>query len=603
MRISCDFSVRYSGSIEINNKSYQLYNLIRKYSLEWLSKYSEIYDALAEYLYIDGVNYAYLINYFIDYSSYYFSSPGLDIILPYIIILDEFVDEGVELEIVDTFPHTFKECARMVCNRKGVKLRVIKESYIKRRFNPLYNNHKMIRTELVVRLFLRYLIGLLRKMTGKDNRVAGDVLLLSNTRFSAHNERENLIFGPLINGFDNRKLSWKVLRYEKLTQTTNLQRFVKEFMLENVAYIGDYYTLRHFIECERVFKQLRKRWNRIKYKEEIKQLFVFRGYNFYELILPRLELVFNALSYIAADTAKITKKIIEKEGYKVLVLDHEENMYGKGFMLNTRTAQARKTLALSHELIYPGCIHTHIKNPKVLDKSSKIWRPLPDIKCVWGDYAKKILVDYCNYPEEIIKTTGNPKFDILFKKRFDRNEIIKKYGLSAKVPKVLYASPGNNIHTHKCVFEIARQNPDLEILIKPHPNENLAPIIKLLSLKETNNLILLPKHANIYELISVSEYVITLGSTVGFEAMLMNKLVFILNPEGSFLGGLPYVKSGAAIEIRDSSELMDALKKLSKPFYRKKVESRMNRFVNFIHSINDGKASQRVADLLEELLA
>jgi hypothetical protein len=219
----------------------------------------------------------------------------------------------------------------------------------------------------------------------------------------------------------------------------NLKRFLKNFFSQKVPYIGDYYSLSHIRSCERDFKKIRQVWNEIKHRKDVQNLFEYKGYNFYEVIAPRLELIFRGLSYIAADTKNIARQISKQERYKVLLLDHEDNMLGKGFMLNSRTGSKRKTLALSYELIYPGCNHTHAKNLPVLDRKSALWRPLPDVKCVWGEYAREVLLKHCNYKDSIIKVTGDPRFDALHNLKINKMEIIGKYSLSQK-PKILFAS-------------------------------------------------------------------------------------------------------------------------------------------------------------------
>ena len=555
---------------------------LQPYKLEFIMlKYSEIIDYLADYLIIDGINYAYLINYFMLYSSSYFSSPGLDTILGYLYVLDKYIKDDIELEISEQFPNCFEECARMVCNQKGYNLKVVKENYPRSKFDFLYNVNFFVKNELRLRLLLRLFIGGVRRLLGKHNHKKVDVLFLSNIRFSTHDEHNNQLFGKLISELDKQNVNCKVLRYEVVEQTSNLFRYIKKYMLEKESYIGDYYSPLHFLRVEQNMNKLSRKWKQLKKECSLKEKFSWKNYNFFKLFEPRLELIFSALAYLAADTCQITKTIKQKEDYSVLVIDHEDNMYGKGFMLNG----SNKTLGLAHELIYPGTMSTYIKSEKARNKLLPCWRPLPDIKCVWGEYSKKVLLDSCNYNSENIVVTGNPKFDDLLTKEFNCEGIIKRLSLSRK-PKLLFASQ-MKLESYKWVHEIGKQNPQYEILFKPHPREDEAKVLKFY--KGSKYVKVLPKFTPIPELLAISDYVMTFNSTVGFEAMLMDKIVFILNLKKQSFHGLNYVNSGAAIEITNLNQLKQILTTINKKTQIQKTKN----FINTIH-INDGEATQRV---------
>lgn len=589
--------------IRIDRHSYDLWrNYVWEYQ-NYFFEYTRISSELRKQFLVEGYNYNNIIRYLIYEPHFYFKkSPGMALIFNYLNILDKIKDKkrNIDVDIYDFYNDAFKKCAIIYGEKQGIKVRIGRESYLKRNLNFIYETQFIVRNLIKARIFLRYLLGKIRLLSGKNNKKKCEVLFLSNIRFSKKREDENIMFGSLIKELDKNIITNKVLRYEPLTQTTNLNRFIKDFIFQNEAYIGDYYSLKHFSKCNKDFKLLKKRWEEIKDKQEFKDIFVYKGYNFYDIIKPRLEMTFNALSYIACDNKNITEEIIKREDYKVLVLDHEENMYGKGFMLNTRNMKNKKTVALSHELIYPGCIHTHIHNKEVMNKKSDLWRPLPDIKFVWGDYSKKILVETCNYSGRIIKVTGNPKFDPLFKRKYEKSEILYRFKLDKKRKRILVASQMDR-YSQNIYMDIARKNKDIDIIIKPHQGDDVNKLNE--SLKgHPDNLKLVDKYADLYSLIYVSDYLITYNSTTGFEAMIMGKIVFILNPNKDTLLGLPYVESGAAIEIYSANDLTNELKKLSDKKYKDKILDNMKKFVKNMHYKNDGKASERVADEIIKIL-
>jgi hypothetical protein len=80
----------------------------------------------------------------------------------------------------------------------------------------------------------------------------------------------------------------------------------------------------------------------------------------------------------------------------MILIDHEDNFYGKGFMINSKKHPIN-IIALQYELVYPGSIATHIKENN-REKSNVLWRPLPDLKLAGGDYIRRTLMRVGNYP-------------------------------------------------------------------------------------------------------------------------------------------------------------------------------------------------------------
>ncbi|MBR9693066.1 hypothetical protein GOV07_04005, partial [Candidatus Woesearchaeota archaeon] len=387
-------------------KETTLQDVLVSYDVEAFNKlYSKISVQIKPYFVIDGRNWWDALSYLLIHTSAYFEEViGLDITLCTIERLKTV--NAKRLRFTGQYAEGIARIAKLI--KPNTRIEVRRK---RRRFSFLYYNPFWVRNLLRARFFIRYLIGLFRRVLFRTNKKPVDTLFLTNTRFSAKDERDNQLFGPVVQALNKRKVPNKMLRYETLVSTENLTRFIKSFMLQKEAYLGDYYSLKYFWRCHCDFRRLRKRWREVRNDKDFQAIFTHKGHDFFPVIEKRFELIFSALSLIAIDAMHITERVIEKEPYKLLVIDHEDNLYGKCFMLNARERKDKKTLALAHELILPGCIHTHVKNKTVLNRQSPLWRPLPDVKCVWGASAKSILLDSCNYHSYPIKVTGNPKFD------------------------------------------------------------------------------------------------------------------------------------------------------------------------------------------------
>jgi len=597
MRIKVDYE---KEKITLDSRQIHYLEGYLNHFLEFAEEYTRIRSSIRKYFIVDGINYTDLIAHMFYQNDYYFSkAPGLITILNYLDLLNSLDEKSeLKLEINDFYYKTFAKCAELVGAKKKFKIRKINERYAKRRLDFLYNNPRTMKNFLRSRYFFRFILGKIRKILGKHNKEKADVLFLSNIRFENNRPENNSMFGSVIVELNKRRISNKILRYEELERLFNLKRFIKKFFLQKEAYLGDYYSLKHFLRCNKDFKLLRKRWNAVKNNPEFKRIFTYKGHNYYDLIKPKLGLTFNALSYIACDSKNIARAIMDKENYEVLVLDHEENLYGKGFMLNSRLDKKRKILALSHELIHLACVHIHIRNKEALNRNSVLWRPLPDVKCVWSEYSKKILLESCNYPENIIRITGNPKFDFLFKGEYDADKIIKKYGLSKTKKRVLCAPSPVNLGYFDELNEVSKKAGNCEFIIKPHPGESkIMQIRKRVKQFHNPNMKYVDNKDDIYPLIHISDYVVTDTSTVAFEGMLADKLVFTCWPAASPIP--PFLKGN--IQIKRIPDLVKELSRLRNKQTLDKIKAQAKKITEYYHH-KSPSASELIAKEVEKLL-
>lgn len=565
---------------------------------EVMNDFTRFSTEIKKFFVLNSYNYWDVMSYFLVSSSSYFrEAPSLNLLFKYISFFDEELTDGAEVIIRDYPNGKARQCAELVARERNLHITLVEEGTGKKR--RFVERPSVVLILLQIRFIIRYVIGLVRRVLHIPDTNTTDVLLLSNTRFSAQKVEDNQLFGSIVSQLNTQGIQNKVLRYERLTQTNKLTQFVKSFMWHKTPYLGDYYSLSHLAKNSQEFRQLRRHWKEVKDNDEFKGIFSYKGYNIYSVILPRLQMIFSALSYVACDMKNISEKVIHKEDYSVLVIDHEENMLGKAFMLQTRNESSKKTIALSYELVYPGCSHTHIDDPTVRDRSSPYWRPLPEAKCVWGDYAKQVLKSKGNYPPHLLVITGNPKFDPLFRTDFDPEIAMDRLNLSREKTTVLCTLNGSIEYLDK-LHAISLQHPFLQFIIKPHPNERkISQIRKRIRDFSTPNLIYADHQAWIIPLIYLSDYVLMMSSSVGFEAMLMGKIVFSVDQDEHEVEGLPFKEYNATIHLASYEQLVDEIKRIEgDEKYVSELQQRIQSFVNTIHYKNDGKASQRVVDVI-----
>ena len=137
-----------------------------------------------------------------------------------------------------------------------------------------------------------------------------------------------------------------------------------------------------------------------------------------------------------------------------------------------------------------------------------------------------------------------------------------------------------------------------EIIIKIHPmyinsnNEISENKINIITKKCSKNKYFITYDFDIYDLIVVSDLVITDYSNVGIEAVLLKKPLLTVNFNENPWDYLKLEETGASIEVKK----IDKLKELSQKILDEKINKNEN-FQTIIENYNyknDGKASERI---------
>ncbi|MFH0869436.1 MAG: hypothetical protein V1866_00085 [archaeon] len=592
----------------INGSKRSVFHNLKYRRQDYLLAHHNIIRRIRGSLIIDGISYAELMSTFLVMQDYYLpQAPATAVIFEYIDIIDGLkLGKGdvLELKVNDFYKGLLLRCALVVAAGRGFRVKVLENKIESAPIKYVYSNHHVFRQSIKAAVKLRYIFGLWRRITGKADRKPADVLFLSSIRHSKGTPEENMMYGDIIKELKKSSISSKIILYENITTLSDTKTIIKRFLNQkqsHQSYIGEYYRLKNFSMNRKLFLKLRRRWRELKDDAEFRQAFNYRGYDIFKLARPRLELMFNALNYFICDNVNITKQIMANEKSKLVVIDNEEGIYGKALLLNNRLGK-KNTLALCHEIIFEGCDYIYPEDKAALDRSSAIWRPLPDVKCVWGDFSKKILSKSCNYPAESIKVTGNPKFKRLFDTSLDKDAIIKKYSLSKQKKKLLCALFGNPYYLYE--LDKLSKEIDLEVIVKPHPYDpNIEDIKRIMGSFNNPNMKLIPNKDDIYPFIHVSDYVLVRESTVGLEAMMLGKIVLVHDPfEKELDEGLPYTSSKATIRIINiAKDVKRVVQKLSTK-ERTNLVRNMHGFVNDYISTTNDNSTKLVVKEIKKLL-
>jgi hypothetical protein len=220
----------------------------------------------------------------------------------------------------------------------------------------------------------------------------------------------------------------------------------------------------------------------------------------------------------------------------------------------------------------------------------------------WGEGSARWLRAR-GVPAEKIVVTGAPRLDIIVNgARAPREAVARALGVDPSRRWVTLATNPIVFARNAALLTTARQgvrawDERALLLVKPHPSEDIA--LYRAAIGDDPRVLPVPHgSADLYDLLARSDAVLTFHSSVGLEAMLLDRAVVSLEAFGEE-NPLPYARVGAAAAARTPEELARALREDVPPGTNAEARrAARQRFVRDNLFAADGKSAERVADLV-----
>jgi UDP-N-acetylglucosamine 2-epimerase len=271
-----------------------------------------------------------------------------------------------------------------------------------------------------------------------------------------------------------------------------------------------------------------------------------------------------------------------------------------------------RTLGVQHGDIYPGHVgYIHVKGDISQDGSAKSpFFPIPDKTAVFGPHYQRMLRHVPGYPRNSVVVTGQPRYDRIHyaRKIYSRTAFLKRYRLNIDHKIVLWTTQcwafdiQENIRDLQTVFEAMQNVKGTTLIIKQHPGETKwhTDLIKTQLQRYELSAILTPKNSDTYEQLFVSDLTMTIHSTTAMEAVAMGKPLVILKFSPGEPDSIDYVGEGVAVGVHSRDELVTAVHELLRD--PEKLSANRSRFVEKYLFKVDGKSTDRVTELVDEML-
>ena len=263
-----------------------------------------------------------------------------------------------------------------------------------------------------------------------------------------------------------------------------------------------------------------------------------------------------------------------------------------------------KVVALQHGIIHEN----HFGY--IFPKSEKKEHFFPNALISYGEYEKQLLTKKSIWKPDSIIPLGCPRYDFIKKIKPNktlRNKLKIEYNKKilfwpTQTHDELMTENGEWAASTDAVFKAMKNNPEWFLLIKLHPGENVKFSLKFYQkykskYKVSNVEILEFSQMHTFDSVALSDAVITKHSTVGLEALLMNKPVINLELKKSWdLSQFKELKSN--LIVKKASDLNTFLKIIQTNKYKELFEKEVRKYISK-HFSNWGNATNKISQLIK----
>ncbi len=314
---------------------------------------------------------------------------------------------------------------------------------------------------------------------------------------------------------------------------------------------------------------------------------------------------FNSIFGYVAKCLEVAKKMVAEVKPDLILLSSEHGIVQKSLMVAGRRAGI-PTMALQHGLV--GQSHRgYISWEGSISESGSIespYCPIPDKTAVFGPYYFRLLTEKSDYPPTSVAVTGQPRYDalVMADKVYSREVFCRNLGLDPARRVALVATENVPIPEGQAflrsVLRASTEFPELQVVVKPHPAERGNWYTKVI---KGVTAVVLSKDSDTYEAFYSCDIFFADYSTVILEAIILGKIGVTLHL-GKGKDPAPFFKD-VTFRVYKEEDLVPAIRKaLYDEDETGKLRTARQKFVYDHHYRQDGKATERVADLVEEMI-
>jgi len=349
-------------------------------------------------------------------------------------------------------------------------------------------------------------------------------------------------------------------------------------------------------ESKRLSHALNRKWKKINERKK-GELFAFDGKSYWKFLKNELNFLFSKEMLFTLITYYLTfKKIVESHRIHVIYLTSSGGFY-ESLLLGVAYKLNKKVVYSPHG--YGG--RYFIVHREFLENV---------YFAAWGNEEKEKLLKL-GIKNKNIFVTGSPFFDEIVKYRKESKRPKKTVTLITQ-PLVEDKYVGEEEYFNyirKFLIQINNMKNVTQVIVKLHPREKYKSryesIVKSLELKNVRVTQEMGKDV-LYSILSSSDLLISTGSTTDIEGLMLGKNVIVIDglKRGSLaeLGKKDKYRKAVVVIDKDNDIAGTATKVLTDKDLQREIGRKKRRYLeNSFYKI-DGKAHERVADLISRLI-
>lgn len=342
-------------------------------------------------------------------------------------------------------------------------------------------------------------------------------------------------------------------------------------------------------------REFRRRWMTLRDDPAFRGGWRRGEVNCWPAVEPKLREYFTRLFPQLVRIIETTRELVRRERPQAVVLVDERPPFQRAFV------EAMRTMGVP-TINIQNAVYADIPYGSAM---------ATDYVLVDGELAKENLAARGTDPGRIL-VTGQPRFDFLARKneRFDRTSICAQLSLDPAGRIVLFAShpvsafdpPEERRALLQALCLAVKPLPGCALVVKLHPDETNDRFHREMAASVGLTAVRVVRDTDPWELLYVSDVVVVASSTMGYEAIVMDRAVIqvIYRAHGKEI--YPYAASGAALDVRTLGEIGPALRRALDDEHTCEAlrRGRAEAVRRFAYRL-DGRASVRAARFIEQV--
>jgi glycosyltransferase involved in cell wall biosynthesis len=356
----------------------------------------------------------------------------------------------------------------------------------------------------------------------------------------------------------------------------------------------------------RVRGELRRVWDTLREDTGFRNSLIFEGVDLFPILREQLEAVILHNGVVQWRRIQIYREALRHLSPDVVLMNRHN-----AAMVDACNLEDVPLVEMEHGTWsrFPAVL---LRYYQYLDGiEDDLTRSLPKAIAVWGPYMRNLLERW-NYPQDNIEVTGYPAYDRLNRLN-DSNarRVAEEMGINPTKKNIvymtgnpwmeLYQTPQEQVETARVLLHAVKELQDVHLVIKAHQYDDASSYRQLRSELGAESYSSVLQDCDTTLLIATSEAIIAKGSSTLLEAAIAGKPVIMVNFSDK-PDMFEFKQYDIGPYIDNISEIPNAVKTvLYDEEARKQMAEAREKFVDEWANGADGRASQRLADLLKRL--